>query len=104
MQCAAKPLYKKNLDLNAGQNRHIGIILCEYIEYLLDGTVVGAQPQGGLWKILLQTEEAREYLLTQVSTLRFNGHRIELHGDNPYTSPHIPSEKITIHDLPRKCQ
>ena len=39
--------------------------------------------------------------LTQVSTLRFNGRRIELHGDNSYTSPHIPSEKITIHDLPR---
>ena len=60
---------------------------------------MGAQPQGGLCKIWLQTEEAREYLLNQVSTLRFNGRRIELHGDNPYTSPHLPFEKITIRDL-----
>ena len=59
-----------------------------------------AQPQDGLWKTWLQTEETREYLLNQVSNLRFNGRRIELHGDNPYTSPHIPYEKITMCDPP----
>ena len=40
MQCEANPVYIKNSDLNDGQDRHIGLILCESIEYLLDGTVV----------------------------------------------------------------
>ena len=33
-------------------------------------------------------------------TIRFKSRKIELHENNPFTSPRTPSEKIIIKDLP----
>ena len=61
---------------------------------------MAAQHIGGLWYIWIKTDAARQHLLTKVITISFKSRKIELHDNNPFTSPRTPSEKIIMKDLP----
>ena len=100
MQCADKPIYVRHADLNASRSKYTALQLSELIEYYAHGSVYATQPVGGVWKIWLYSNATRDYLLKEVPVIKFNHRRVELHDNNPFTSPHIPSEKIVIRDLP----
>ena len=86
MEVVTKPIYIKHSELRELNKKHGNMSLCEAFNNLVPNHIVAAQHIGGVWLILIKTEGAREYLMKNVITLKYNGRNIELHDQNQYTS------------------
>ena len=100
MEVTKKPVFIRHSDLRVSNDRHLNLTLYEIIDGYIPHSTMAAQHIGGLWYICTKTDAARQHLLTKVVTIRFKSQKIELHDNNPFTSPRTPSEKIIIKDLP----
>ncbi len=98
------PLYMKHQDLGLGQRENISVYeICKAMYEIIDRKEIeGAQKVGGLWRIYLNSTEARAQLLVQGYT--FRGKSIPLSENNPYQSRdgqdmrrHV---KVTVQNMP----
>ena len=78
----------------------VDLDLCDILSAHTPHHVIGAQKKGGVWIIWMKTNEARDFIMKNHPTIRYNDRNIELHEDNPFNRPHVPSEKIVFRDLP----
>ena len=97
------PLFLKSSTLAAPPNSLInGLDVCYALERASGkGTVDGVQRIGGLFRIYLKTEKAREDLL--ISGFNFNGCNVSLLGFNPFSAAadqDTPTTKIIIGGIP----
>ena len=97
------PLFLKSSTLSATPNSPInGLDLCYALEKASGkGTVDGVQRIGGLFRIYLKTEKAREDLL--ISGFNFNNCNVSLLGLNPFSAAAdqaTPTTKIIIGGIP----
>ena len=96
-------LFKKDI-VNGREKFATTFEICQAVEATSgQGSIVGAQPNGGLWKIYPKSREVRQELLIRGFNLR-NTHVI-VHGSNPYkikddNGQVIPTTKVWIDDIP----
>ena len=96
------PVYVKHSSLNARRNdSQLAYRLCMATIAIVPGHILGARQVRGLWGIHIKTSAARDKLLLKGFIFREN--LILLHASDPFAAQHIPSEKITIRDVPFHC-
>ena len=96
------PVYVKHSSLNASRNdSQLAYRLCMATSAVVPGHILGARQVRGLWEIHIKTSVARDKLLLKGFIFREN--LILLHASDPFAAQHIPSEKITIRDVPFHC-
>ena len=76
----------------------MGLNLCELLESIIPGQVMGSQHFNGIWSIWIKTKEARQHL-AELGSIEINNIRIELFTTCPKMTP-VPNEKIVLKDIP----
>lgn len=82
-------------------DKNVSYKLCVSLNDVTPGEIRGAQQIRGLWKVYVKSEASRQILLTQGFTL--NNKNIKLFDSDPFEQQSVPSEKITIRDVPMDC-
>ena len=103
---SVKPLFVKARDFPVTDDRRLPTVLeiCLAAEKTTgQGSIIGAQQIGGLWRIYPENRDARTQLLVQ--GLRIRGTIVQLSNLNPYiirddTGEEKPTTKIFIDNLP----
>ena len=92
MEISGKSIYIRHSDLRADGEKHLKLDICEELNLHLSNFILAAQQIGGIWKVWIKSDAARDFLLKKVVTFKYNNCKIELHDYNPFTSPQTPSE------------
>ena len=102
---SAEPVFLLKNDIVNGKEKYASTLeICVAAEVTTGrGTVVGAQPIGGLWRIYPKTRAVRNELLIKGFNLRNTSVRV--HGTNPFVMKDdrgmdIPTTKVWIDDIP----
>ena len=85
-------------DLGDQRGKLTALNLCDAINDITPGQVLGSQFYNGIWSILLKSTDARSAIVDQ-KTIEIDNVTIELHGYYPTTKP-APNEKVIFKDLP----
>ena len=87
-----------NSELPNQSGKLMGLNLCELLESIIPGQVMGSQHFNGIWSIWIKTKEARQHL-AELGSIEINNIRIELFTTCPKMTP-VPNEKIVLKDIP----
>ena len=92
------PVFVIHADLGDQRGKLTALNLCDAINDITPGQVLGSQFYNGIWSILLKSTDARSAIVDQ-KTIEIDNVTIELHGYYPTTKP-APNEKVIFKDLP----
>ena len=92
------PIYILHTELPDQRGKLTGLNLCELIDELVPGQVMGSQHINGIWSIWIKSKTAL-VRLEEIKTVIYDNIQIEMHIRYPNTKP-TPNEKIVFKDLP----
>ena len=92
------PVFVIHTDLRDQRGKLTALNLCDAINDITLGLVLGSQFYNGIWSISVKSTDARSAIVDQ-KTIEIDNVTIELHGYYPTTKP-APNEKGSFKDLP----